>query len=156
MDIILFNRDFSIDISDKLESLFWPWVFLKYVFTLFSAENERSTDTVEYGENQNNQFMHLFKTIIQVIFTHVSMELFNAVFAEITVWVQNLKFWSQTRKFKQNLYISCNIENFFLENCLQNYKNGTVCNPVVLQTQCPSLVKPMLQLNKNGVHYFKE
>ena len=33
-----------------------------------------------------------------------------------------------------------NIENFFLENCLQNYKNGTVCNLVVLQTQCPSLI----------------
>jgi len=58
---------------------FWPWAFPKYVFTLFSVENECSTDPVEYGENQNNQFMHFLKTTIQVIFMHVSMELFNAV-----------------------------------------------------------------------------
>jgi len=59
--LLNWTSHFSIDISDKLKSLFWPCVFLKYVFTLFSAENERSTDAVEYGM------------------------IFNAIFAKITV-----------------------------------------------------------------------
>ena len=49
LDINFFTRDFSIDISDKLGSLSWPCVFLKYVLILFRVEKEHSTDEVLYG-----------------------------------------------------------------------------------------------------------
>ena len=48
-DIDFFKIDFLIEISDKLESLSWPPVFLKYVLILFCTEKVCSTDEVEYG-----------------------------------------------------------------------------------------------------------
>ena len=86
-----------------------PWVFLKYVFTLFSAENERSTDAVEYGMVRT-KITNLCTSLKPPYRSFSCMYLWSSsmLFLRKSLW--EYKTWSSDLKRKnsnQNLYISC-------------------------------------------------